>query len=107
VEYPDISGATDVFTGRVLENPVCKTSIMSRLVLPYWMNEIDIFVGMMIRPDFNRHNPTGRVTDMWYVPDFTKEEWESKIKPSVQDTDRASNSQTFWRDVPSKYRNNL
>jgi len=99
VEYPDISGAIDAVTGAGLDNPRCKTSIMSRMVLPQWMNETDIFVGMPIRPQFNRTNPTGRITDMWYAPAFTEEEWISKIKPNVTDISRASNSAYFWRDV--------
>ena len=83
--------------GDKLENPVIKTSIMSRVVLPKWLKENDIYVGMPVIPQFNTESPTGKVTDMWYVPNFTKEEWESEIKDSLSAEMRASNSEYFYR----------
>jgi acetyl-CoA C-acetyltransferase len=97
VEYPGKRDLVDVLNGDKLENPVIKTSIMSRLVLPKWLKENDIYVGMPVIPQFNTESPTGKVTDMWYVPNFTKEEWESAIKDSLSPEMRASNSEYFYR----------
>ena len=104
VEYPNLSDRTDAVTGKPLENLGCHTSIMSRLVLPEYLSDSDIYIGMPVRPDFNTQSPSGRVTDMWYVPAFTESEWKENIKPKILDQSKASNSDQFWRDVPAKYR---
>jgi acetyl-CoA C-acetyltransferase len=102
VEYPDTSALVDAVTGQPLPNASCATSIMSRLVLPSWMSEKDLYAGMPVVPRFNTINPSGRITDSWYVPAFTQAEWENEIKQTVTEMSKASNSPYFWRDVPSK-----
>jgi uncharacterized OB-fold protein len=82
-----------------LKNPKISTSMMSRLVLPDFMTEKDIFAGMKVKSVFNLKNPTGRVTDMWFEPAFSKTDWETRIKPSVSEYQKASNSKAFWRGV--------
>ena len=104
VEYPGEHKLKDAVTGKELQNPKIFTAIMSRLVLPEWMSEKDIYAGMPVLPAFNTTNPTGRVTDMWYAPAFTKQEWESSIQFSVKENQKASNSEIFWRDVPDQFK---
>lgn len=101
VEYPGPRTLVDVTSGKQLPNPTIKTSLMSRLVLPEWLQPKDIHVGMPVRPEFNTKNPTGKVTDMWYVPAFTKDEWDTTIRPSLSPSQFASNSDLFFRDAPS------
>ena len=96
---------TDAVSGEAVPNPKIATSIMSRLILPEWMTEKDIHAGMSVVPKFNTTNPTGRVTDMWFVPAFSQKEWETVIMPQVPELLKASNSKEyFWRDVPDKYK---
>jgi hypothetical protein len=63
------------------------------------MMENEIFAGMKVKPMFEQNTPTGRITDMWFVPAFTQKEWESSIKQSVSDAQKASNSKAFWKGV--------
>ena len=102
VEYPDNYRLHDAVNGKPLQNQTILTAIMSRLVLPDWMEEKDIYAGMPVRPRFNTANPTGRVTDMWYFPAFSRDEWETSIKSAVPERLKASNSEYFTRDVPDK-----
>jgi acetyl-CoA C-acetyltransferase len=95
VEYPENYGLRDAVTGAKLENQTVNTSVMSRLILPSWLTEKDIFAGMPVRPEFNTKSPTGRVTDMWFAPAFDEVEWNSKIKHEIADNLRASNSKHF------------
>jgi hypothetical protein len=102
VEYPENYLLRDAVNGKPLQNQTILTAIMSRLVLPDWMEEKDIYAGMPVRPRFNTANPTGRVTDMWYFPAFSRDEWETSIKSAVPERLKASNSEYFTRDVPDK-----
>ena len=97
VEYSGARRLVDAVNGATLRNPNIRTSIMSRLVLPDWLNEDDIYIGMSVVPSFNTTNPSGKVTDMWYIPSFTQKEWESTMKNSVSPLMKASNSELFNR----------
>lgn len=101
VEYPgeENVGLIDAVSKKPVENSKISTSIMSRLALPDWMMENEIFAGMKVKPMFEQNTPTGRITDMWFVPAFTQKEWESSIKQSVSDAQKASNSKAFWKGV--------
>ena len=103
VEFPGDHGLVDAVTGEKLANQTVTTSVMSRLVLPDWMTQKDIYAGMPVRAQFNTRNPTGRATDMWYAPAFGRDEWEFTIKRSVTEQQKASNSNFFTRDVPTQY----
>jgi hypothetical protein len=63
------------------------------------MNENDIFIGMPVVPSFNDVNPSGRVTDVHYVPAFTQDEWELSIKHSVSADMKGYNSPNFAGNV--------
>jgi len=58
--------------------PVTKmlASFMSRLRIPDWMKEEEIYANMPIKPKFNTENPKGRMQDVWFEPAIEKEEWE-------------------------------
>ena len=105
VEFPDSGELVDAVTKDIVRNPKISTSIMSRLVLPDWMEEKDIYAGMPVVAQFNTAAPTGKVTDMWFVPAFTQNEWVRDLQRSVSEQAKASNSKKFfWRDVPDKYK---
>jgi acetyl-CoA C-acetyltransferase len=104
VEYPDLTQCCDIVTGESISGLKCNTSIMSRLILPSFMAETDIYIGMPVRPKFNTSTPTGRITDMWYEPAFSEDEWLQEVSVSIPDNSKASNSEAFWRDVPSEFR---
>jgi acetyl-CoA C-acetyltransferase len=95
VEYPGSRSLIDAFDGRPVPNPVISTSIMSKLVLPEWMEVADIHTGMPVKAAFNRLTPTGNVTDMWFVPAFTRDEWQDSIRFTISEQQRASNSKMF------------
>lgn len=78
----------DATTGKPLpqSGSDLRTSFMSRLKIPSWLPEENIYQGMPIRPKFNTTNPAGRMMDLWYEPAFDQAEWEQKIKPSVPDS---------------------
>ena len=104
VEYPTLSDSRDAVTGLPLNSTGCSTSIMSRLILPHYMSTNDIYIGMPVQPKFNKQSPTGRITDMWYEPAFSQEEWFGSIRGKISDASKASNSEYFWRDVPNRFR---
>jgi acetyl-CoA C-acetyltransferase len=99
VEYQGARVLTDVISGCAVPRPTIETSVMSRLVLPSWLSESDIYRGMPVEPRFNTTDPKGKVTDMWYVPAFTREEWDSFIKASIPEKARGSNSDRFLEGV--------
>ncbi len=104
VEYPDLTQCRDIVSGQSINELKCNTSIMSRLILPSFMCDKDIYIGMPVRPKFNTSSPTGRITDMWYEPAFSQEEWLREISLSIPDNCKASNAEAFWRDVPTIFR---
>lgn len=96
VEYPGpVKGLTDQVDHEPLKNSTVLTSFMTRLVLPSWMTQGDIYAGMKLKAVFNTKNPTGRVTDMWFEPAFTQSQWEETIRDSVSESEKACNSKAF------------
>ena len=100
IEFPNSPNLRDAVTNEPVPNSTISTSIMSRLLLPDWLKPADIYAGMPVVPRFNSSSPTGRITDMWFVPAFERSQWLSQIQPAVPEQHKASNSAHFWRDVP-------
>lgn len=84
VYWKDDLALTDVISGNPLPNTEFRTSFMSRLRLPDWFREEEIYQHMPIKPVFNTANPKGRMQDVWFELNFTKEQWAAK-KGSIDD----------------------
>jgi len=72
VLWDDDLPLVDFATGEKVQNTKFRTSLTTRLIIPDWMKEEEIYAGMPLRPKFNTENPAGRFKDLWFEPALEK-----------------------------------
>ena len=79
VEWGDDLPLVDYATGEKVPNTKFRTSFTTRLKLPEWLKEEEVYAGMPLKPCFNTENPAGRMKDLWFEP-LLEANWKDTVQ---------------------------